>query len=134
MTAIKIEHPEAEPVMLDYMEFQQLPPEAQVPDVSVVDSRFKGQGVKFEYLVKMWHMLAPISQVTISATKDNYSVTFELRLIFKGILIYAIDGKPLTEEQKGPFRFFVPGTTMCGNNAPIDNCANVKHVDGMQFH
>ena len=50
----------------------------------------------------------------------------------RAILIYKLDGKALPTSAGGPIRFFIPDFAAC-HTSEIDECANVKFVDRIEF-
>jgi hypothetical protein len=50
----------------------------------------------------------------------------------RAVLIYRLDGRPLAESAGGPLRFFIPDFAAC-HTSEIDECANVKYVDRLEF-
>ena len=50
----------------------------------------------------------------------------------EALVIYRLDGQPLPEKSGGPVRFFIPDFAACHTHE-IDECANVKFVDRIEF-
>ena len=48
------------------------------------------------------------------------------------MLIYRLDGQPLAASHGGPTRFFIRDHAACHTHE-IDECANVKFVDHIEF-
>ena len=50
----------------------------------------------------------------------------------RAIVIYRLEGQPLPSSAGGPLRFYIPDFAAC-HTSEIDECANVKFVDRMEF-
>jgi DMSO/TMAO reductase YedYZ molybdopterin-dependent catalytic subunit len=71
--------------------------------------------------------------LTLHASKDDFHASSPLAAVRdRAILIYRLDGRPLPETAGGPVRFFIPDFTAC-HTSEIDECANVKFVNRLEF-
>ncbi len=95
--------------------------EAQVPDISVLMPKMKGQGVRLRGLLDIATLRVDADHVTFHSLDGQFAATLTLAQAREfGILIYEVDGAPLPLEKGGPFRLVTPGLG--------DLCANVKQV------
>ena len=69
----------------------------------------------------------------LHGTRDNFHASIPLApVIDRGLIIYAVGDQPLSVEQGGPFRFFIPDHAACHLDE-IDECANVKFLDRIEL-
>lgn len=131
---LRLQFSEQQSATIDYETLAELPSEAHVQDVSALDPRRQGTGVRFDAVLESLGLMNEdpsqgdrMLELCSSTDDFSYRLRWDVALE-QGMVIYALNGQPLTSEQGGPFRFMVPGTAQCGT-AEVDNCANVKHVD-----
>lgn len=71
-------------------------------------------------------------ELVLTSSADGFCATLPLAAAAKvGLIWFAGTDGPLTKEQGGPFRFFIPNAAEC-KTAVLDNCANVKFVDRIE--
>lgn len=101
-------------------DLQALAPHHQAPDVSRYVPHFGGAGVFVRGLLEAAGIPDHTSHVTFHSNDGGFSASVELPLVLeKGVLIYALEGRPLRQRFGGPLRLVIPGSNAC---------ANVKHV------
>jgi DMSO/TMAO reductase YedYZ molybdopterin-dependent catalytic subunit len=106
---------------------------SQIVDVSRIDAKRRGDAVKFEVLVTLAQPKASVRYVTLHASADDFHASIPLSAVLeRAILIYRLDGQPLSSASGGPVRFFIPDFAAC-NTHEVDECANVKFLDRIEF-
>ena len=115
-----------------YDELAAMTGSARVEDVSTLDERRQGTGVRFESLVEK-ERLKDACEVTLVSSEDGFHVTMPATIALEqGVVLFALNGNPLTVEKGGPLRFFMPKTVSCQTKdlpaGVLDNCANLKHL------
>jgi 2-dehydropantoate 2-reductase len=115
-----------QPITLDRMALAQLPAEYQVPDLSVVAQGMRGRGVRLKALLEIPAPAMEADHVTVHSQDGQFAASLRRKQAEEyGILIYELEGRPLSEQQGGPFRLVTPGLG--------DLCANVKGVARIEF-
>lgn len=96
----------------------------QVDDISKVDARLVGKAVRLRSLVDLVGPEFHAKYITIESEDGQYSVSLPLdETIRTALVVYELKGKPLSREDGGPVRFFIP---FFG-----DKCAAVKGATRM---
>ena len=122
---IRIEGAVVKPVSLDRVALAALPEEHQL-DVSTVMPGMKGQGIRLKGLLDVPALAIEADHVAIHASDGKYSACLTLQQARDyGVLIYELDGAPLSDAKGGPFRLVTPGLG--------DLCANVKGVGRIEI-
>ncbi|WP_459556885.1 molybdopterin-binding protein [Lacunimicrobium album] len=129
---LTIEYADGFSRVFGYDDLASLAGSARVDDVSTLDERRHGTGVRFESLVEKDRM-EDASKVTLVSSEDGFQVTIPVAIALEqGVVLYALNGNPLTVEKGGPLRFFMPKTVSCQTKelpaGVLDNCANLKHL------
>jgi len=115
-----------QPIMLDSMALEKLPAEHQLPDLSVLFQGMRGRGVRVRALLDIPAHAIEADHVTFHSQDGKFAASLPLKQAEEyGIVIYELDGRPLSEQQGGPFRLVTPGLG--------DLCANVKGVARIEF-
>jgi DMSO/TMAO reductase YedYZ molybdopterin-dependent catalytic subunit len=121
------------PVTLSFEELAAFDGAAQVLDVSKIDPKRKGGALTLAGLLARVKPKANAKYLTLHASRDDFHASIPLDAVReKAILIYRLDGQPLPESAGGPVRFYIPDFAAC-HTAEIDECANVKFVDRIEF-
>lgn len=103
--------------------------EEKVDDVSKLGSSRKGGGVYLQSILRRVKPKPAVRYVTFSSPSDDFNASVPIdRIAEMGIVIYTQDGKPMTREQGGPFRFIIPNPAACKTDE-IDECTNVKFLE-----
>ena len=114
------------PASLDIDALSKLPAECQVPDVSTLMPGARGVGIRVKGLLDLATLHAGASHVTFHSGDGNYSACLTLdQARNHGILVYQVEGAPLSLQKGGPFRLVTPGLG--------DLCANVKQVTNIEI-
>jgi DMSO/TMAO reductase YedYZ molybdopterin-dependent catalytic subunit len=121
------------PATLSFDDLAALDPAQQIADVSRLDAKRKGDAVKLSALLARVKPKPSARYLTLHASKDDFHASIPLGAVRdRAVLIYRLDGRPLPESAGGPIRFFIPDFAAC-HTAEIDECANVKFVDRLEF-
>jgi DMSO/TMAO reductase YedYZ molybdopterin-dependent catalytic subunit len=123
----------AEPRQLTFADLAAIDPQFQIADVSTLAGGRKGTAVTLAGLLHVAGVKASAKYLGLHAAADNFHASIPLDGVReKAFLIYALEGQPLATKAGGPCRFFVPDHLSC-RSAEIDECANVKFVDTLEF-
>ena len=105
----------------------------QVRDVSRFHPTRSGDGVTLESILAQVGPTERASYLTLHATEDDFAASVPLDPIRgEGILVYSVEGQPMTLDQGGPFRFLIKDPAACHTDE-LDDCANVKFVDRIEL-
>lgn len=106
---------------------------AQVWDVSRLDPKRRGDGVKLTALLDRVGVRADAMFIGLHSSTDDFHASIPLGPVRdRAILLYRHAGQPLDRKAGGPLRFFIPDYAAC-HVAEIDECANVKFVDRIEL-
>lgn len=118
---------------LSFDDLASIEPSFQVADVSRIDPKRKGDAVKLEGLLRRARPKDSAHYLTLHASADDFHASIPLAAVRdRAILIYRLEGRPLPVSAGGPVRFFIPDFAACHTDE-IDECANVKFVDRIEF-
>ena len=121
------------PVTLSFEELAAFDAAQQVLDVSRIDPKRQGDAITLAGLLARVKPKAGAKYLTLHASRDDFHASIPLDTVReKAILIYRLGGRPLPESAGGPVRFYIPDFAAC-HTSEIDECANVKFVDRMEF-
>jgi DMSO/TMAO reductase YedYZ molybdopterin-dependent catalytic subunit len=121
------------PQELTFEDLAAVPSEYQVRDVSRIDPKRSGDAVTLDGLLRRAGVLPTARYLGLHSRADDFHASIPLGPVReRAILIYCRDGGPLTPQQGGPFRFFIPDFAACHTHE-IDECANVKFVDHIEL-
>jgi DMSO/TMAO reductase YedYZ molybdopterin-dependent catalytic subunit len=121
------------PALVSFADLAALAEAHQVPDVSRLDPKRKGDAVKLAALLERVRPKPSVKYLTLHSSSDDFHASIPLEAVRdRAILIYRLDGRPLPESAGGPVRFFIPDFAAC-HSGEIDQCANVKFVDRIEF-
>ncbi len=105
----------------------------QIPDVRAIDPQRRGTAVTLVGLMREVVVDPAARYLTLHAATDNFHASIPLDTVReRGLLIYAMDGRPLPTSAGGPFRFYIRDYLSC-HSGEIDECANVKFVDHIEL-
>ena len=121
------------PATLSFEELAALDAEQQVLDVSRIDPKRQGDAITLAGLLARVKPQDGVKYLTLHASRDDFHASIPLDSVReKAILIYRLAGQPLPESAGGPVRFYIPDFAAC-HTSEIDECANVKFVDRIEF-
>ena len=105
----------------------------QIVDVSQLAAGRKGDAVRLARLLALAKPKPGAKYLNLHATTDNFHASIPLSAVTdKAIVIYRLEGQPLSVKAGGPIRFFIPDHKACRTDE-IDECANVKFVDTIEL-
>jgi len=121
------------PRTLTFTDLAAIDPAQQIVDVSRIAAGRKGDAVKLSALLELARPKGTAKYLGLHAAADNFHASVPLAAVAeRGIVIYRLDGQPLSKQSGGPVRFFIPDHTSCKLDE-IDECANVKFVDMIEL-
>lgn len=104
-----------------YRDFEKLPKDLQVEDVSRLEPGIAGSGVRVKAVLSKAKPASRADYVTFHSLDGRFAASLPLKEVMEhGILVYQRDNAPLSQTKGGPIRLVVPQ----GDDA----CANVKSV------
>lgn len=105
----------------------------QVADVGTIVPGRQGCAVRLTGLAELAGITADVDFVTLHASHDDFHASVPLAdVASRGLLVYADAGEPLPTARGGPFRFLIDSVDAC-QASDVDECANVKFVDRIEF-
>jgi len=132
-TVLEISGALAAPVSLTRADLAAFPDQSRVDDVSQLDARRRGQGIRLKGLLEQLRVDTSATHITLHSSADDFAVSLPIDAALDvGILIYGIDDGPLDHQSGGPFRFLIPDAAEC-RTAELDSCANVKFLDRIEL-
>lgn len=132
-TQLTIDGEVESPLTLSFEELAAFDWTLQVLDVSRIDPKRQGDAITLSGLLARVKPKAAAKYLTLHASRDDFHASIPLDAVRdKAILIYRLGGKPLPESAGGPVRFYIPDFAAC-HTSEIDECANVKFVDRIEF-
>ncbi|MGE3809742.1 MAG: molybdopterin-dependent oxidoreductase [Gemmataceae bacterium] len=121
------------PATLSFEDLEALASAYQVHDVSRIDPKRQGDAVTLAGLLDRVGPKPGAKYLTLHSSRDDFHASIPLDAVReRAILIYRLGGAPLPVSAGGPLRFFIPDFAAC-HTSEIDECANVKFVDRMEF-
>ena len=121
------------PQKLSFTDLAAIDPAKQIIDVSRIAAGRKGDAVPLSAILALARPKPTAKYLGLHAASDNFHASIPLDAVAEqGIVIYRLDGQPLSVKNGGPVRFFIPEHAAC-NTAEIDECANVKFVDTLEL-
>lgn len=107
--------------------------EHQIPDVSTIGFRRPGQAVRLAGLLADLSVSPEANRLKLIASTDGFEADVPLQgALEQAVVIYLLDGQPLDERSGGPFRFWIPNHSACGESE-LDACAHVKFLDAIEL-
>lgn len=132
MTKLLIAGEVDRPVEFTFEDLAALPLLDQI-DMASIDPKRTGDAISLATLLRLVSPNAQAKFIGLHASKDNFHASIPLAPVRDtAVLIYRVAGKPLDTEAGGPFRFYIPNHKACKTD-DIDECANVKYVERIEF-
>jgi DMSO/TMAO reductase YedYZ molybdopterin-dependent catalytic subunit len=123
----------ARPAKLTESDLAAIDARHQIPDVSRLDPKRKGQAVTLVGLLEHVGAKSDAAWLGLHSSTDDFHASIPLAAVRdRAVVIYRLDGRPLPAAQGGPVRFFIPDFAACHTHE-IDECANVKFVDRVEL-
>lgn len=107
-------------LQLGFDQLLAFPAAAQVPDVSALIKKRSGQAVRLMALLERAGATPGGKHVHVTSSDGEHGTSQPVDVMERAVIVYALHGKPLPEDQGGPFRLLIPD--------PPDTCANIKQV------
>ncbi|MBM83468.1 MAG: hypothetical protein CMJ78_23155 [Planctomycetaceae bacterium] len=121
------------PCEMTFEDFQQFAPEDQIKDISQFHPKRQGDGITLNALLNAVSPKETATYLTLHASADDFAASIPLEAVRdEGIVVYQLHGEPLTASQGGPIRFLIRNPAACHTDE-LDDCANVKFVDRIEF-
>lgn len=121
------------PKAFTYQDLADLPAEMQIADVSQIDPTRAGVAIRLNGLLQVVGAKPTAVFLGLHSAHDDFHASIPLaELADRAFLIYKLNGSGLPREKGGPVRFYIPDHASC-NTDDIDECANVKFVDHIEF-
>mgnify|MGYP000879322902 FL=1 len=118
---VRIDGAVVQPVSLTRTALGQLPQEQRVDDISEMMPSMRGRAIRVKGLLEIPALAVDADHVTFHSVDGKYAATLTLQQARDfGLLLYELDGQPLSDGKGGPYRLVTPGLG--------DLCANVKAV------
>ncbi len=131
--ALTIEGDVESPRTFTFAELSDFPAEHQLQDVSQMDPKRKGDAITLAGLLALVQPRPSAKYLTLHASRDDFHASIPLDAVRdRAFLIYRLEGQPLPEKSGGPVRFYIQDFAAC-HTSEIDECANVKFVDRIEF-
>jgi DMSO/TMAO reductase YedYZ molybdopterin-dependent catalytic subunit len=125
----EVQHPRS----LTFDDLAAIPLEHQIADVSRLIPGRKGDAVKLSGILQLIQPKTTAKYLGLHSSADNFHASIPLAAVAdRALVIYRLDGQPLPPKAGGPVRFFIPEFAACHTDE-IDECANVKFVDRIEF-
>lgn len=121
------------PAELTFEDLCQFKSDYQVTDVSRLVPSRQGDAITLEGLLRKTQVRPTARYLGLHSSTDDFHASIPLEPVRdQGFLIYRLDGRPLSQQSGGPFRFLIPDSAACHTDE-IDECANVKFVDRIEL-
>ncbi len=112
---------ESDPIKVSEVLLASIGQEFHVLDISILMAGMQGKGIKLAGLLELVTVPHDADHVTFISKDGQYSASLTMDQAREfGILVYQVDGLPLSPSKGGPFRLITPGLG--------DLCANVKNI------
>ena len=130
---LRIDGDVEQPRTLALEDLAAIDPAQQVPDVRKLEAKRTGEAVRLSAVLELVKPRASARYLGLHSSTDDFHASIPLDAVAgRALIIYRIDGRPLTLDSGGPLRFFIPNYAEC-HTAEVDECANVKHVDHIEL-
>lgn len=121
------------PLSLTYDDLSAFPESDHVRDVSRFHPSRRGDGVTLESILQRVSLTNGASYLTLHATADDFAASIPLEAVrAEGLVVYSVEGRPMTLAQGGPVRFLIKDAAACHTDE-LDDCANVKFLDRIEL-
>lgn len=122
-----------DPRSLTFDDLAAIDPEYQVVDVSRLVPGRNGDAVRLSGILQLVQPLPTAQYLGLHSSTDDFHASIPLAAVAdRALVIYRLERQPLPLASGGPVRFFIPDFAAC-HTQEIDECANVKFVDRIEF-
>ena len=133
MAALKISGLVENELAFQLEDFQQIDAAQQIDDIASLMPGRSGQAIPLLSLVELGHPADDAEFLGLHGSLDDFHASIPLAAVLeRGFIQYAKDGQALDVKAGGPYRFLIPDHAAC-NTDDIDECANVKFLDHIEF-
>lgn len=130
---LRIDGEVACPMTLSFADLAALDEQYQIRDVSRLIPKRHGDAVQLAGLLALVRPNNGVDYLGLHSSQDNFHASIPLEPVRdQAIVIYRLNGQPLSIEDGGPVRFYIPNHSHC-HTSEIDECANVKFVDHIEL-
>ena len=111
-----------------------LPADVQVGNVNTIVPKYSGAGIKLAAIIEVAQPNLGVDYIGLHGTLDDFHANIPLNAVSESAVIMYSDseGNPLETKNGGPYRFLIPNSAACHTDE-IDECANVKFLDHIEF-
>jgi hypothetical protein len=121
------------PVSLSWHQVRDLQDGWQCADIGSLVPGREGEAVTLAGLIELVQPHADVDYLGLHAGRDDFHASIPLaEIVERGLLVHSINGQPLDPAGGGPYRFYIKDFADC-QVAEVDECANVKFLDRMEF-
>jgi len=107
--------------------------EFQVADIAALLPKRTGAAVQLRGILELCKPAAEATHMGLHGSLDDFHASIPLAAVGdRGLVVHHMHGAILSVDQGGPFRFFIPDHAACQMDE-IDECANVKFLDHIEF-
>lgn len=119
---------------LTFDEIKTLPQHLQVEDVQTIVPKYSGAGIKLAAVLEVAQPDASVDYIGLHGSLDDFHASIPLAAVSESaVIMYSdADGRALETASGGPYRFLIPNSAACHTDE-IDECANVKFLDHIEF-
>jgi hypothetical protein len=122
-----------QPLRLTATEIAALDPRYLQSEAQRQQAKRPGDAVLLAGLLAAVRPKPGVAYLTLHASADDFHASIPLSSVQEhALVIYRLGGAPLPQDKGGPFRFLIPDVAACHTHE-IDECANVKFVDRIEF-
>ncbi|MFM8253363.1 MAG: molybdopterin-dependent oxidoreductase [Planctomycetota bacterium] len=133
MSSLRIDGLVGKPQTINWQDLADFPATVRVADISQLGAKRRGEAVRLAAILELVAVSPDATYIGLHATRDDFHASIPLASVRdRALVVYALDGQPLTLSAGGPFRFFIPDHQACHTHE-IDECANVKYVDWIEL-
>tara|TARA_B100000809_G_scaffold190151_1_gene188693 strand:+ start:2981 stop:3463 length:483 start_codon:yes stop_codon:yes gene_type:complete len=121
------------PVVLTWQQLRDLHLDWQCVDIAPLVPGRTGEAVTLAGLIALVEPQTDVDYIGLHADRDDFHASIPLlEIAERGLLVHSIHGQPLDPAEGGPYRFYIRDFAAC-QAAEVDECANVKFLDRMEF-
>ena len=105
----------------------------QVADIATLLPKRTGAAVQLQGLIELCAPSPEATHIGLHGSLDDFHASIALAAVCdRGLIVHHVEDAILSVDQGGPFRFFIPDHAACQMDE-IDECANVKFLDHIEF-
>ena len=105
----------------------------QIADIADLLPKRAGAAIQLQGLLELCKPASAATHIGLHGSLDDFHASIPLAAVCdRGLIVHHLEGAILSVDQGGPFRFFIPDHAACQMDE-IDECANVKFLDHIEF-